>query len=89
MKITITENHFQLENASIHDAVTGLAAGFATLFNRFDNAQKKEMLAEMILEATLKAIELGLNSGGVIDEESYDVSMLAEMMKKMKDERED
>lgn len=92
MKIIITDNNFTIEDASIYDVVCALAASYAKCFSTCKNDQQKEVLAKMILDAVLKAVDLGLNGSSDSDrmdkQEVYDVSMIAKMMQKMQDEQE-
>lgn len=87
MKIVITKNSVQVENASIKEIVTGLCATIATLYDNCDNEYQKGRLTEQVLSGVLKAIELGMN--GELEIQSIDVSELVRQIKEMQQEGEE
>ena len=92
MKIIITKEDFEVQNATLSEIIASLCAGFVyilTMPEVKDTPELQALIAIQITEGVKTALHLGLHDEGESKTpekfEAVDVSMLEKLAKKMKE----
>lgn len=92
MKIIITKEDFEIQDATLSEIIASLCAGFAHILTMPEIKEKPELrafVAHKIMVGVELALHLGLQDGGSKTPEKFesvDMRILEKLAKKMKEE---